>query len=313
MKTAKPNLSFGARCLWLLCRSVAILPRWMQYNCLATTIYLVLRYVVRYRRKLILKQIADSFTDKSEQEVAKTCDDFYAHLGEVFISTMCMAGMTDEQRREAIKFNVPDSVKEAADGRHLVVLASHHGFWEYAQFVGLAITGYSMIGAYHPLSNKAWDELFQYLRTFKDVYPVPTQRFVRYFIENRESGVNGKPMMLGLASDQNSPPKGKVHWYNFLNRQTLFFDGGEQLSTKFSLPVVYLSMRKVAKGSYECDVILVHDGREPLEKHEITERYVRLLQQDIEREPAYWMWSHRRWKYYPDPITGEPIYRRKGV
>ncbi|MBQ1200558.1 MAG: lysophospholipid acyltransferase family protein [Alistipes sp.] len=313
MENSKPNLSFGAKCLWLLCRSVAILPHWVQYKCIAGFLYFLLRYVVRYRRKLIIKQIADSFPLKSEQEVAQICNEFYNHLAEVFISTMNMAGITDEEREKLIKFNVPDSVKEVVDGRHLVVLASHYGFWEYAQFVGLAITGYSMVGAYHPLSSKAWDELFQHLRTFKDVYPIPSQRYVRYFIENHKTGVAGKPMMLGLASDQNSPPKGKVHWYNFLNRPTLFFDGGEQLATKFSLPVVYLSMRKVAQGKYDCDVILVHDGREPLEKHEITERYVRLLERDIEREPAYWMWSHRRWKYYPDPVTGEPIYRRKGV
>ena len=313
MDPSKPKLSFGTRCLWLLCRSVAILPHWMQYKCIAGFLYLILRYIVRYRHKLIIKQIADSFPQKSEQEVSSICGEFYRHLAEVIIGTMDMAGITNKERLKFIKFNVPDSVKQAADGRHVVILASHHGFWEYAQYIVLAINGYSMIGAYHPLSNKVFDELFQYLRTFKDVYPIPTQRFVRYFIENREHGVAGKPMMLGLASDQNSPPKGKVHWYNFLNRHTLFFDGGEQLSTKFSLPVVYLSMRKVATGRYECDVILIHDGREPLEKHEITERYVRLLERDIEREPAYWMWSHRRWKYYPDPVTGEPIYRQKGV
>lgn len=313
MEPHKPKLSVGAKCLWLLCRSIAILPHWVQYNCIAAAIYFVLRYVVRYRRGLIIKQIADSFTTKSEQEVEAISNEFYRHLSEVFICTMSMAGATIEQRLESIKFNVSDSVKQVLDGRHLVILASHHGFWEYAQYVGFALEGYSLIGAYHQLSNKTWDDLFKYLRTFDNVYPVPTQQFVRYFIEHREHGVNGKPMMLGLASDQNSPPKGKIHWYNFLNRPTLFFDGGEQLSTKFGLPVVYLSMHKVAAGKYECDVILVHDGKTPLEKHEITERYVRLLERDIEREPAYWMWSHRRWKYYPDPTTGEPIYRRKGV
>ena len=120
-------------------------------------------------------------------------------------------------------------------------------------------------------------------------------------------------MMLGLASDQNAAPKGEVHWFNFLNRPTIFFEGGEQLATKFGLPVVYFSMRRIGAGRYECDVPLIYDGTESVEKHEITERYVRLLEQDIQRDPARWMWSHRRWKFYPDPETGELRCNRKGM
>ena len=280
---------------------------------LTTLIYVIMRYVVRYRRALILQQIEGSFPDKSSEECKAICDEFYRHLAEVFVCTMSMAGITDEQRRSAIKFNISDSVKEVIKDRHFVILASHCGFWEYAQFVGMDLPGYCEIGAYHPLSNKAWDNLFLHLRTFEDVIPVPSQRYLRYFIEHRDTGVNGKPMMLGMASDQNASPKGDVRWFDFLNRPTIFFEGGEQLATRFGLPVAYFSMRRIAAGRYECDVLLVYDGAESVEKHEITERYVRLLEKDIHRDPPRWMWSHRRWKYYPDPVTGEAVYRRKGV
>lgn len=313
MKNTKPELGLGARCLWLLCRSIAILPHWVQYGCIAPFIYVVVRYLVGYRRGLILKQLSGSFPEKSREEIEGICNEFYRHFAEIIITTMSMAGITEEQRRDAVKFNIADHVRQTLKDKHVVILASHYGVWEYAQFVCLHLPGYCEIGAYHPLSNKAWNELFLHLRTFEDVIPVPSSRYLRYFIEHKESGVNGKPMLLGMASDQNAPPKGDVHWYNFLNRPTLFFEGGEQLATKFSLPVVYFSMKRKGAGRYECDVILVHDGQEPVEKHEITERYVRLLEQDIERDPARWMWSHRRWKYRPDPVTGEAVYYRKGV
>jgi KDO2-lipid IV(A) lauroyltransferase len=280
---------------------------------LATFIYVVLRFAVRYRRKLILAQLSKAFPEKSEKECYQICNEFYRHMAEVIICTMSMAGITDEQRRAAIKFNISDAVREAVKDRHFVILASHCGFWEYAQFVGMDMPGYCEIGAYHPLSNKSWDNLFLHLRTFEDVIPVPSQRYLRYFIEHKDTGVNGKPMMLGLASDQNAAPKGEVHWFNFLNRPTIFFEGGEQLATKFGLPVVYFSMRRIGAGRYECDVPLIYDGTESVEKHEITERYVRLLEQDIQRDPARWMWSHRRWKFYPDPETGELRCNRKGM
>lgn len=313
MKSVKPKLSFGAKCLWLFCRCVAILPRWVRYNFLGGALYYVLCYIVRYRRALIVRQIADSFPEKSEREVEAICKEFYGHLAEVIMATISLAGITDQQRRQAISWSIPDSVREAVKDRHFVVLASHHGFWEYAQYIAMVMPGYCEVGAYHPLSNELFDELFIHLRTFEDIVPVPSARFLRYFIEHKDTGVNGKPMILGLASDQNAPPKGEIHWFDFLNRPTLFFSGGEQLAMKFNLPVVYFSLKRTGMGKYHCDVVLLHDGRSPVEKNQIMEQYVRLLEDDIRRDPARWMWSHRRWKYYPDPVTGEPIYRRKGV
>lgn len=313
MKNTKPTLSCGARLLWIMCRMVAILPHWFRYNCLGSLIYVVLRYLLHYRRKLILKQLSDSFPEKRETEIVAICNDFYKHLAEIFVSTMSLAGITDKQRSERVRFIIDDSVREAVKDRHFVALASHWGFWEYGQYIVLDLSGYCEVGAYHPLSSKVWDELFIHLRTFEDVVPVPSHKYLRYVIEHKDTGVNGKPMVLGMASDQNAPPKGDVHWYNFLNRPTLFFEGGEQLALRFGFPVVYFRMRYVSPGCYECDVELVHDGDSKVEKHSITEKYVRLLEDDIRRDPARWMWSHRRWKYYPDPVTGEAIYRQKGV
>jgi KDO2-lipid IV(A) lauroyltransferase len=118
-------------------------------------------------------------------------------------------------------------------------------------------------------------------------------------------------MLLGLIADQNAPPQGDVHWYDFLHHKTLFFEGGEHLALKFGLPVLYFSMSRIRAGEYRGEVKVVYDGVESVAKHEITERYARLLEQDICREPSRWMWSHRRWKYHPDPVTGEAIYTRK--
>lgn len=312
MSSHKPKMSYRAWCIWLLCRSVAILPHWIQYHVLARLCSFIMRYVVRYRRALIIAQLSGCFPEKSAQEIQQICNDFYRYLGEVIICTMTMAGITDEQRRTIMKFNIPDSVREGVNGQHFILLTSHSGFWEYAQFITMSLPGYCEIGAYHPLSNKVWDELFFYLRSFENVIPVQSSQYLRYFVQHRASGVNGKPMMLGMVSDQNAPPTGDIHWFNFLNRPTLFFEGGEQLALRFGVPVTYLSMRRVSVGKYEAELSLIYDGKEQVAKHEITERFVRLLDKDIRRDPASWMWSHRRWKYQRDPETGGCVYVREG-
>ena len=311
MSSSKPKMSLRAWMLWIFCRSVAILPHWMQYGCIGSVIYFVLRYVVRYRRKLIVRQLTESFPERSKNEIAELCREYYRTLSETFVGTMTLAGMSKQKRLEVLDVTVPEHIMEAVKGRHFVYLSSHHNFWEFAQFAGLRFPNHLTLCAYHPLTDKAWDALYYHLRYSEESLPVPSAQLIRYFLKHRKDGVDGRQMLLGLIADQNAPPQGDVHWYDFLNHKTLFFEGGEQMAVKFNLPVLYLSMSRISAGKYKGEVIMLYDGVESVEKHEITERYVRQLERDIVREPAAWMWSHRRWKYYPNPVTGEPIYRRE--
>ncbi|MDR1779110.1 MAG: hypothetical protein LBR50_00070 [Tannerella sp.] len=32
-------------------------------------------------------------------------------------------------------------------------------------------------------------------------------------------------------------------------------------------------------------------------EYTVTERYARLMERTVMRDPAYWFWSHKRWKY----------------
>jgi KDO2-lipid IV(A) lauroyltransferase len=311
MNSSTPKMGLGAWALWIFCRSVAILPHWVQYNCIGKAIYFILRYVVRYRRKLIIRQLTESFPERSEKEIATLCTEYYHTLAQTFVGTMTLAAMSEKKKQEVLDVTVPEEILEAVKGKHFIHLSSHHNFWEFALFVGLKFTGHITLCAYHPLTSKAWDELYYHLRHSKDAIPVPSSQLIRYFLQHRKDGVDGRQLLLGLIADQNAPPMGEVHWYDFLNHKTIFFEGGEQMALKFGMPVLYLSMSKVATGRYKGEVIMLYDGVESVEKHEITERYVQQLERDILREPAAWMWSHRRWKYYPDPVTGEPIYKAR--
>ena len=306
------QMSFGARVLWILSRAVAITPRWFQYGCLGSIIYFVMRYIVRYRRKLIIAQLTTSLPEKSEQEIAAICNQYYRFLAQAVVGTVTLAGMSRKERLEVLEVTLSDEIKRIVEGRDFVYMASHLNFWEYSQFSALRFEGHKAIFAYHPLTNSLFDELLFHFRVSKDGLPVPSSQLIRYYLEHRKDGVDGRRMLLGLIADQNAAPMGDVHWYNFLNRPTLFFEGGEQLAMKFHLPVLYLGMSYVAPGRYKGEVTLLYDGEESVEKHEITERYVRHLERDILREPAHWMWSHRRWKYYPDPETGEIKVNIKG-
>ena len=301
-RTDDISRSVRAELMWILCRIISALPYWFQYYVLLELIYVILRYAVRYRRRLIIRQLTDSFPDKSHEEILRICHRYYHTLAEMVVNTLTLSGMSDRERARRVTFHGTSDLHDIITGRNAVALTSHYGFWEYYTFASLWLLNHRLVVAYHPIKDKAMDKFYLRLRRMDSVDTVSSKQFMRYYM-NHKDGIDGRHLVIGLISDQNSPPRGEVHWYRFLNHDSLFFDGGEQLALKFGLPVFYLELNRIRRGYYRCEYKMIYDGREQVERHEITERYVRCLEQTIVRCPELWMWSHNRWKYKPKPST----------
>ncbi|MBI4645801.1 MAG: hypothetical protein HY738_04155 [Bacteroidia bacterium] len=94
------------------------------------------------------------------------------------------------------------------------------------------------------------------------------------------------------------PTKNEIqYWTNFLNQDTAVFLGIEKIAKKSNFAVVFLNMNKIRRGSYEVEFNLITDEPDNTPEYYITDRHVRLLEQQIIKNPQYWMWSHRRWKH----------------
>lgn len=152
-------------------------------------------------------------------------------------------------------------------------------------------------GGLSSLRSRVFDELYKRLRSHANICPVPMAESLRFYLRNREKGIDGKNIVMGLIADQNPPRRPDSHWFRFLNRDTIFFDGGEKLALRCGLPVYCCWLRRVKPGYYEMDFDRIYDGEEEVAPHEITERYVRRLEQKIREYPDLWMWSHKRWKH----------------
>ena len=281
-----------------LCYLVAILPRFIRYGVLRPLVSLVLR-AVKYRKAVILKQLSDSFPNKSEEEIQEICRRYYRHLGEMIIDTLSLAGMNDKKRAKYTEFNLPESFYEVLNGKNAIALSSHYGFWEIALNLYLVTPDHHIIVAYRPLKSPLMDRLYKRLRNTNAVDVIPSKQLIRHYVANR-NGINGKNLIVGLIADQNCPPTKGCCWHKFLNHDSLFFDGGEQLAVKFGMPVFYMELERLEAGRYRHNYTMLYDGSEEIKPHEITERYVRCLERTIEAKPEYWMWSHRRWKNRPN-------------
>ncbi len=285
--------------LWSLCFLFSLLPRCVRYGVFAPFVAFILRRVARYRYGVIMGQLHDSFPEKSEQEIAGICCRYYDHLAEMIVGTLSLAGMNDRRRSRDTEFNLTEDFHEVSKGRNVVVLTSHYGFWEVALNLYLATPNHHLVVAYRPLKSVIMDKLYRRLRHYNRVDVVASKAFMRHYVANRH-GINGKNLFIGLISDQSAPHTKDCCWHRFLNHDSIFFDGGEQLALKFRLPVYYLELERVKAGVYRHNYTLIYDGNEEVKPHEITERYVRLLERTIQAKPEHWMWSHRRWKSCPN-------------
>ena len=287
----------GLEALWLGARVFAAMPYWFKYYVVENLIFVLLRYCLRYRMKVVKTNLRNSFPEKDERELAVIRRRFYRTLAEIFVDTINLAGLTPEKGRSLLTVKGLEEQKERVGGRDWIAMTAHFGCWEYCSFWGLYDPTQIVVAVYHPLRSRIVEAFYQRLRNGDYATTVAMKESLRFYLRNRAGGIGGRNLAMGLIADQNPPRRPDSRWFRFLNQDTIFFDGGEKLALRCQLPVYFVKMERLRRGRYEMSFELIYDGKEEVAEYEITQRYVRMLEAEIRRRPELWMWSHRRWKH----------------
>ena len=299
MKTTEltPMQRIGLEALWLGARVFAAMPYWFKYYVVENLIFVLLRYCLRYRMKVVKTNLRNSFPEKDERELAVIRRRFYRTLAEIFVDTINLARLTPEKGRSLLTVKGLEEQKERVGGRDWIAMTAHFGCWEYCSFWGLYDPTQIVVAVYHPLRSRIVEAFYQRLRNGDYATTVAMKESLRFYLRNRAGGIGGRNLVMGLIADQNPPRRPDSRWFRFLNQDTIFFDGGEKLALRCQLPVYFVKMERLRRGRYEMSFELIYDGKEEVAEYEITQRYVRMLEAEIRRRPELWMWSHRRWKH----------------
>ena len=282
------------RLLWGVSRVAGWLPRGLLYRGFAPMVCWVLHRVVRYRVSVVRTNLANAFPEKSREELRDIERRFYRHLSEVFIDTILLGSISRREILERMVYRDVEKQEELMRGRSWISAMSHFGSWELT-INYVCHTDHRVFAVYRPLHNAVVDRFYHSARSRFGTQPVPMNDIIKETIAARLSG--GKPVIVALIADQTPPWHEIKHWYRFLEQDTPFFSGIEKMALKLKMPVYFMHVRKVAPRHYEAEFKLVYDGVEPVAEHQITERYIALLEAMIRESPELWMWSHRRWKH----------------
>jgi KDO2-lipid IV(A) lauroyltransferase len=278
--------------LWYL---VSLLPLRLLYV-ISDLLYLIVCHGIHYRRRVIRKNLAEAFPEKSEAERLQIEHGFYRFFCDYMMETVKMLSMSKKQMERRMTYGGMDRVRRDLTERDCILYLGHYCNWEWIASISHHLRDMEYVKAgqiYHELQNKTFDRLFLHSRGRFGGLNIEMHQALRTLVRLRQQR---QRYIIGFISDQ-SPSWNYVNmWTDFLNHKTSFFVGAENIAKLTDATVYYVDVRRVKRGYYHAEFIPMTDAPKSFPNYELTVEYGHLLEQTIRREPQYWLWSHNRWK-----------------
>jgi Kdo2-lipid IVA lauroyltransferase/acyltransferase len=259
-------------------------------------IYLLIYHVIGYRRNVVSSNLRSSFPEKNAKERLLIERQFYHHLCDISLESIKGFTMSPQEiiRRHHI---LNPALADYYFDNNLSVIAvpGHYNNWEWGSLSpGLQIKS-PIVAFYKPLNNRLVDAFVKKHRA----------KFNTSLASIRETALTFNdfgttPNVFIMASDQSPTNLRDCYWFDFLNHDTPWLHGPEKYARKYNWPVIYVDIQKVKRGFYELNLAVLTENPASLPDGEITRLYAKHLENSILMNPAYWLWSHRRWKHQRD-------------
>lgn len=261
---------------------------------MAWKVYVILYYLVGYRKKVVIDNLSKCFSDKSEKEIRQITKAFFKkNLAPIFAEGLKGFTMTHKQFQARYKVVNPEILDEYyQNNQSVIALATHYCNWEWGVQSVDAQIKHQAAALYKPMSNPYVEKYSKGLREKFGMKLVSIFDTRTYFEEKKE-----KPVVYIMAADQNPSNVEKAYWVDFLKRDTACLHGPENYAKYNNLPVIFFDVVRVKKGYYEMEIKKVTDNPQETKPGEITQKYMDLLAKAIYRTPENWLWSHKRWKH----------------
>ena len=283
---------------------IALLPFPLLYL-LSDGLYLLLYKVIGYRTAVVRENLRKSFPEKSAAELRTIERAFYRWFCDLVLETLKTLTISPEQVKERVSVTGEEVLKKYfAERRSIILVMGHWGNWEVggARFSQLGL--HQLYVIYHPLQNTWFDGLVLRMRTRLGNRLYAMNDTMKGMLRDR-----GQVTATAFIADQ-TPPPDRAFWTTFLNQDTPVFFGTEKIARKLGYPIIYVGIepayrtgRRQRRGHYLMRFEeLVADPRRTLDG-EISMAHTRRLEADIRRLPAFWLWTHRRWKHQRPPTS----------
>lgn len=272
---------------------ISLLPSPLLYI-VSDFFYLILFYLVGYRKKVVFRNLRNAFPEKSEKELKCIAKKYFKYFCDLLLETFKTLTISHANALKHCSFT-PEAIllfnKYYEQKKNIIVVMGHHGNWEWGGNTFSLMLKNQLYVIYHPLTNSYFDKLIYRMRT----------RFGTKLIEMKNTFkdmLRDKHIISATAfiADQTSAPE-SAYWTKFLNQDTPVFRGVEKIAQKLNYPVVFLAINRVSRGYYVMNAETLFENPATTADGEISEAHTKRLEQEIINQPETWLWSHRRWKH----------------
>lgn len=286
--------TFGASLLKSFAFALAFLPFGVLYL-ISDVLFVVAYYLVRYRKKIVRKNLSNAFPEKTEREIAHLSKEFFRHLCDSFVESIKLLHVSEKEMKKRMRFENPELLERLTAESNCCILAlGHVANWEWVTTIGLHLPEHQRLGlVYRQLSSHPFDELYKTLRQRFGAIAIERNQAFRTIIKQKDAS---HPLIVGFLSDQRPPLEPTQLWLKFMNQDTHVQLGMEKFARKLNIPLAYVHVEKVKRGYYVARISVLSSNPSSELPHSITERYFDCLEETITNQPAYYLWSHNRWR-----------------
>lgn len=286
-------MKFVYHILFFLLYLLSLLPMRLLYL-LSDCLFFPLFHIVKYRRKVVEKQLDECFPEKSMQERRAIERQFYHFFYDYLVEVIKLFSISKKEMMRRMKFVGIEQVREELkDKKFCFLYLGHYCNWEYIASLSYWLPEIHCGQIYHRIYNQAFDELFLKLRGQFGGESILMKDTLRRILTLRNQE---KKVMIGFIADQLPKWENMHHWTTFLNHDTSFFIGAERIAKQVDAALYYVDVERVKRGYYQVRFRLMTLHPKEFPDYELTDQYARLLEESICRQPAYWLWTHKRWK-----------------
>jgi KDO2-lipid IV(A) lauroyltransferase len=252
--------------------------------------------VFPYRRHVVVANLKASFPEWNDATRERVIRDYYRGFADMLVEVMRSLRLTPRELEQRVTLLNPELVRDeiapkTGKGKPVLLVAAHQANWEW-MLLGLSTQlGVPLDAAYKPLVDSWAEREMRKLRSRFGARLIPAQELLGDIIKQRNA-----PRAIAMVADQEPVTSERKQWLRFLNRDTAFFLGPEEIARATRYPCFFLRLKRTSRGHYQVEFVPLSAAGEQLASGQLTARYAALVEAQIREAPADWPWSHKRWK-----------------
>ncbi|RKS03437.1 lysophospholipid acyltransferase family protein [Flavobacterium sp. 102] len=275
--------------LWL----ISILPFRLLYI-VSDAVYVLVYYVIRYRRKIVRQNITLALPHLSKKEQLAVEKESYRHLCDMFLEMIKTMTISEKEMDKRFTFTNLELYQELEkEQKSIALMCAHYASYEWVVSMNkhISFEGYAI---YKKVANKHFDKLVKDIRSKFKATLITTRETIPTVEKNYKTKHLG---IYGFASDQ-SPQLSKTHhWGTFMGIETPIHTGAEMLAKRYDMNVIFLRTQKIKRGYYQATFELMFKNPKEVPNYEISDEFLRRVEKQIYEAPEYYLWTHKRWKH----------------